>query len=146
MKTKTLFALLPLLFICAITFAQSNDTLKINDSQSDSLEFVIVAEVLAQFPGGQEACIEFIKNNIKYPEEALTKGTSGTVYVSFVVEKDGSLTEITVLRGIGSGCDEEALRIVRLMPKWIPATYQGIIVRQKLNMPIRFFLKNKKKE
>lgn len=92
------------------------------------------------FPGGDEARIEFIRSNIKYPEEAREKGIQGTVFVNFVIESDGSVSNIRVLRGIGSGCDEEAVRVVENMPRWIPGKQKGEAVRVQFNMPIRFVL------
>ena len=79
-------------------------------------------------------------SNIKYPAQARETGTQGIVYVTFVVEKDGSITDIKVLRDIGSGCGEEAIRVVKMMPKWKPAKQRGKAVRQQFNLPVRFVL------
>jgi TonB family protein len=93
-----------------------------------------------QFPGGDEARHKYIASTVKYPAEAIEKGLQGTVYVSFVVEKDGSIGDVKVLRGIGKSCDEEAVRTVRNMPKWTPGLYNGKPVRVLFNMPIYFKL------
>ena len=76
----------------------------------------------------------------KYPAAALEKGIEGTVYIAFIVEKDGSITNAKVIKGIGKPCDMEALRVIRAMPKWIPGTQKGNPVRVQFNMPIKFKL------
>lgn len=101
-----------------------------------------MVDEMPQFTGGDEARIFFLSNNIKYPHKARQKGISGTVYVTFVVEKDGSLSDPKILRGIGEGCDEEVIRVIKLMPKWIPGKQQGEAVRVQFNMPIKFTLAN----
>ena len=77
---------------------------------------------------------------MKYPEEAKEIGIQGKVYVTFVVEVDGSITDVKVLRGIGSGCDDEAVRVVKSMPKWVPGKQRGVPVRVQFNLPINFKL------
>ena len=79
-----------------------------------------IVEQMPEFPGKEKAMMEFVSSNIHYPEEAKDKGIEGRVFVGFVVEKDGSVNEVKVLRGIGGGCDEEAIRVVKAMPKWKP--------------------------
>ena len=95
-----------------------------------------------QYPGGDSARIVFLQSNIKYPPKAIKKHIQGTVYVSFIVEKDGSLSNAKVIKEIGKGCDEEALRVVKLFPKWIPATRNGELVRVLVYLPINFYLPN----
>jgi TonB family protein len=97
-----------------------------------------VVQELPGFLGGDEARLKFISNNIVYPKEALIKNIKGTVYVTFIVEKNGELSEVKILKGIGSGCDEECIRIVKLMPKWDPGKLNGKPVRVQLIMPIKF--------
>ena len=99
-----------------------------------------VVENPPSYPGGDEARIEFLVNNIIYPGSARKNNIHGTVYISFVVGIDGSISDIRVLRGIGGGCDEEAVRVVGLMPNWIPGTQKGKPVRVQFNMPIKFKL------
>ena len=115
---------------------------KVDVKEEEESERVIFTEVeqTSEFPGGLAKLNEFLASNIKYPAQAREKGTHGIVYVTFVVEKDGSITDIKVLRGIGSGCDEEALRVIKMMPKWEPAKHKGKAVRQQFNLPIRFIL------
>ncbi len=100
----------------------------------------IVVEDQPAFPGGEKARMKYLAENIDYPQLARESGIQGTVYVTFVVEKDGSVTDVRILRGIGGGCDEEALEVVRNMPKWKPGKQRGKPVRVQFNMPIRFTL------
>jgi TonB family protein len=115
-----------------------------NTSTEDAV-FVVV-EKMPEYPGGDEALINFLVSNIKYPEEARTKGIQGRVFVTFVVEKNGAVTNVKVIRGIGGGCDEEAIRVVSLMPKWTPGEQHGKTVRVQFNLPIMFSLNDKKAE
>lgn len=103
-------------------------------------EIFTVVEDQPTFPGGDEARIRFLTNNIKYPQMARESSIQGTVYVTFVVERDGSVTDVRVLRGIGGGCDEEAIRVIKAMPKWVPGKQRGKPVRVQFNMPIKFTL------
>ncbi|WP_199119609.1 M56 family metallopeptidase [Pedobacter sp. ASV28] len=96
-----------------------------------------------KFPGGVNDFYKFLGDNIKYPEEAAKQDIEGNVFVSFIVEKDGSLNEIKIDRGLGYGTDEEAVRILKLSPKWTPGTQNGKIVRVKYNLPIKFSLNKK---
>lgn len=92
------------------------------------------------FIGGESARLQFLRNNIKYPKMAIEAGITGTVYVGFVVEKDGSISNVTLLRGIGGGCDEEAMRVTAMMPKWKPGLQQSVPIRGRYRMPIKFTL------
>lgn len=99
-----------------------------------------IVEVMAEYPGGFEKMAEFLGKNIVYPEEAKEKNIQGTVLVSFVVEKNGKITDAKVVRSIGGGCDEEALRVVNAMPKWKPGKQNGKNVRVQFALPIKFKL------
>jgi len=103
-------------------------------------EIFIVVEDPPSFPGGDEARIRFLSENIRYPQMARESGIQGTVFVTFVVERDGSVTDVRILRGIGGGCDEEAIRVIKAMPKWNAGKQRGRPVRVQFNMPIRFTL------
>jgi TonB family protein len=103
-------------------------------------EVYTVVETMPQFPGGEEARIKYMINAIKYPEAAKKQQLQGTVYVSFIVEKDGSISDTKVLRGIGKLCDEEAIRVIEAMPKWTPGLQNGKTVRVKFTIPIQFKL------
>ena len=99
-----------------------------------------IAEEMPVFPGGEQAMMKFVAENINYPQEAKDKEIAGRVFVSFVVEKDGSVDEVKVMRGIGGGCDEEVVRVVKAMPKWKPGKQAGKPVRVNYMMPFNFKL------
>ncbi len=101
---------------------------------------MLVPEISPEFPGGMQALMAFLSNNMRYPALARAQMIQGRVYLSFVVEKDGTVTNIQLLRGIGGGCDEEALRVVGLMPAWKPGRQNGKPVRVVYNLPVRFSL------
>ena len=91
-----------------------------------------------EFPGGTEAMLKFITDNLKYPWEARSKNIEGKVIVSFTVKSNGSVADVETMRRIGGGCDEEALRVVKLMPKWKPGEDQGKPVNVSMILPVRF--------
>jgi len=99
-----------------------------------------VVEKMPSFPGGQGALMEYLKNNVKYPVVAQENGVQGRVTISFVVEKDGSITDVQVARGVDPSLDKEAMRVVKSMPKWIPGMQNGSAVRVKYNVPVLFRL------
>lgn len=101
---------------------------------------VISPEVEAEFPGGADSLMRFIRENVRYPEISKELGEQGRVFVQFVVEKDGSLTDLNVLRGVSKPLDLEAKRVIRLMPKWKPAKLNGENVRSKMIVPITYRL------
>ncbi len=109
-------------------------------------EVYTVVDKQPVFPGGFDSYSKFLISNIKYPEEALKKGVTGTVFITFVIEKDGSVTNVKILRGIGSGCDEEAFRVVKMMPNWVPGELKGKPVAVQFNLPIKFNLDSEKKD
>lgn len=98
----------------------------------------IVTEKGAEFPGGYKSMFQFISQNLHYPPLAIENDVQGKVILSFVVEKDGTLSNIKVLRDIGGGCAQEAVRVVKLMPRWTPAEQNGKPVRSQFNLPINF--------
>ena len=95
---------------------------------------------MPEFPGGSAKLMEYIQKNIKYPMMARESDIQGRVFVNFVVEPDGSISNVAVLRGIGGGCDEEAVRVVNSMPKWKPGKQRGSAVRCAYTVPIIFKL------
>ncbi|MDD3724648.1 MAG: energy transducer TonB, partial [Bacteroidales bacterium] len=109
------------------------------EKQGEEEVFVMVEEN-ASFPGGEKAMFKYISDNLQYPRLAIEKGIQGRVYVTFIVEKDGSITDIKVLRDIGDGCGDEVVRLVKTMPKWKPAKQRGKTVRQQFNLPVMFSL------
>lgn len=97
-------------------------------------------ETPAGFPGGQAAFAKFLGANLKMPDRAQENNVSGKVLVGFVVDKDGRLTELKILKGIGSGCDEEALRVLKMSPRWSPGIQNGLPVKMRFSIPINFTL------
>lgn len=93
-----------------------------------------------QFPGGLKEFYTYLAKAIRYPAQAVKENVQGKVFLTFVIEKDGSISHIIVLRGIGSGCDEEAARVIKASPKWTPAMQGGQAVRQQYTMPVSFTL------
>ena len=121
-----------------------NTIYDVNSTQPDNDSIYEICQVMPEFPGGEQALMKFVSSNVHYPEEAKDKGIEGRVFVSFVVEKDGSVTEVEVRKGIGKLCDEEAARVVKAMPKWKPGMQDGKPVRVHYNLP--FFFKLTEKE
>ncbi len=110
------------------------------EEEETEMIFSGLLEVNAEPEGGMEAFYKYISRNIKYPAQAKRMGIEGKVFVQFVVEKDGSLTDVKAVRGIGAGCDEEAERVVRDAKKWKPGKQRGRPVRQRMVIPIIFTL------
>ena len=100
----------------------------------------VVAENAPEFPGGSDSLYAYIARNIKYPETAKKEKIEGRVFVTFVIEKDGQVSSAKILRDIGGGCGEEAIRVVKSMPKWKPGTQRGNPVRVQFNLPVSFML------
>jgi protein TonB len=100
----------------------------------------VVVEIMPQFPGGESEMMKFINANLKYPVIAQEMGVSGTVIINFVVGRDGKISRIKVMRGIGSGCDEEAVRVLEKMPAWSPGKQGGKPVLVSYTIPFKFKL------
>lgn len=111
------------------------------EEEVDEKEIFTVVENDPEFPGGMEALYKYLAQNIKYPQLAKENGITGKVYVTFVVERDGSIANPKVLRDIGGGCGAEAIRVVKSMPKWTPGKQRGKAVRVQFNLPVVFNLK-----
>ncbi len=144
MKNKILSLSFVLVFFLSINcFAQSTST-----QQAD---VYTKAEVMPEFPGGAMALYEFFKANLQYPERAREKGTEGVVVTSFIVDAEGNLKDINVIKNLDPFMDAEAKRVVSIMPKWKPGMQGGKNVAVQLVQPVRFSLtvpddKNKKKK
>ena len=110
------------------------------DEEVVEQEIFKIVEEMPSFPGGEAKLMEYVSKNIKYPQIARETGIQGRVFVNFVVEPDGSVSNVTVLRGIGGGCDEEAMRVVKNMPKWKPGKQRGKAVRVQYMLPVNFRL------
>ncbi len=112
-----------------------------SDSNYDDDDDMIMGMIVEQkpvFPGGQKALMEFLKSNLVYPKAARDSSIQGRVIVKFTVEKDGSITDVEVVRGVHPALDEEAVRVVSMMPKWKPGTQMGDTVRTKFTLPVLF--------
>jgi len=99
-----------------------------------------VVEQQAEFDGGFEAMAKFIAKNMKYPAQARRMGVEGSVFVSFVVDKEGNISDPQVLKGISADCDKEAIRVVKAMPPWKPGKQNGKPVKSRFVLPIKFRL------
>ncbi len=128
-------AMLLLIFV-AVFFdvAAQNDTFSTKD------EPYMVVEKMPEFPGGEKALSDYLKKEIKYPQSAIKDKIQGLVIVSFIVETDGSVSSVNVLKGVSEELDNEAVRVVKAMPKWTPGYQKSKAVRVMLNLPIRFQL------
>ena len=110
------------------------------ETGDESKTIFTIVEEMPSFPGGDAARNKFLSENIVYPMQASENGIQGTVYVSFIVNTDGKTENIKILRGIGGGCDEEAMRVVKLMPRWKPGKQNGKMVSVFYTMPVYFKL------
>jgi len=115
----------------------AKDNSKITEEEEKPFQ---VVEQMPQFPGGEAEMMKFIKANLKYPVIAQEMGVSGTVIVQFVVGRDGKISRIKVMRGIGSGCDEEAIRVLEKMPAWNPGKQGGKPVMVSYTVPFKYVL------
>lgn len=106
----------------------------------DPNKVYMVVEQQPEFPGGVAAMMKFISQNLKYPSQARRMGTEGSVFVEFVVDQQGTITGAKVIKGIGSGCDEEAVRVVQKMPPWKPGKQNGKAVKVRFVLPLKFVL------
>lgn len=111
-----------------------------DDEEVIEAEIFTVVESMPEFPGGMGELMKYLATNIKYPPLAKESGIQGRVFINFVVEPDGSISNVKVLRGIGGGCDEEAVRVVEAMPKWKAGKQRGKPVRVSYNLPVKFTL------
>ncbi|MFH2096004.1 MAG: energy transducer TonB [Bacteroidota bacterium] len=139
MRTKNMIILAMFVFATIIGMACNPSAINENKTTGGDEEVV-----QPEYPGGVTAMTEFIIRNIKYPDEAKKNGVMGKVIVSFVVKSDGSVADVKAFKGIGSGCDEEAVRVIKLMPEWKPGTKDGKAVDVEMKLPIEFRLDEKK--
>ena len=106
----------------------------------DPNKVYMIVEQQPEFPGGVAAMMKFISQNMKYPSQARRMGTEGSVFVEFVVDQNGNINGAKVLKGIGAGCDEEAIRVVNKMPPWKAGKQNGKAVKVKFVLPLKFIL------
>ena len=110
------------------------------DTHISESQIFMEADRMPEFPGGEDSLSKYLADNIIYPQMAIENSIQGQVFITFVVETDSTISNVNVLRGIGGGCDEEAVRVIESMPKWIPGMQRGKPVRVQYNMPIMFSL------
>ena len=128
-----------LMTLCGVTTLLAQKTVVSQKAQQED-PFTVV-EQMPEFPGGMEGMMTFMKDNMKYPEDAEKQKVEGRVLVQFIVEKDGSLSNVKVLRSVFPSLDAEAVRVVKAMPKWKAVRQKGEPVRVKYTIPIMFKLK-----
>ncbi|HRS40830.1 MAG TPA: energy transducer TonB, partial [Dysgonamonadaceae bacterium] len=110
------------------------------EREEEEEEIFVVVENQPEFPGGQAAMMKFLSENIKYPVIAQENGIQGRVICNFVVERDGSITDVQVVRGVDPSLDKEAVRVIQSMPKWKPGMQRGKPVRVRFTLPVVFRL------
>ena len=113
---------------------------EIEEEDIQEAEIFTIVEEMPDFPGGTQKLADYLAKNIKYPQMARESGIQGRVFISFVVETDGSVSNVNVMRSLGGGCDEEAVRVVKSMPKWKPGKQRGKPVRVSYILPVNFKL------
>jgi protein TonB len=139
---KNILALTSAFFLSLTLSAQQTPPLNPPaESSPNPIYMAMDVDKAPAFPGGQEAQNQFMVKNIKYPAEARNRGIQGVVVISFIVEKDGKITNITVLRNPGGGTAEEAQRLVSAMPNWEPGLKNGQPVRVRMQLPVTFRLR-----
>ncbi len=145
-KAKHLYLLImkkPLNFLCLILlsllFLSSVHAQDLTGNDNDSV--LVFASEMPEYPGGQDAMMKFLSKNMHYPPQAIKSGISGTCIYTFVVGSNGVLSGFVLDKSIGYGCNEEALRVLKLMPKWIPGKNDGVPAPVKVTLPIKFQLK-----
>ncbi len=110
------------------------------EEEEDIDEIFTIVEESAAPSGGMQAFYKFVQKKLKYPAQARRMGIEGKVFVEFIVDKDGTITAVRSVKGIGAGCDEEAVRVIKSHPKWKPGKQRGKPVKQKIILPITFKL------
>lgn len=136
MRALKVTTIIGLFISTTFAVAQEVDTTAV---EKEDLPFQML-DVEPQFPGGTEAMMEFISNNTKYPAIARDQGIQGRVFVTFVVEKDGSISNVEIIRGVHASLDKEAIRVMKSMPKWKPGEQAGKAVRSQMRLPFNFKL------
>jgi len=122
------------IFILFFTYSLKAQQITVKDS------IRTYVEKMPEFPGGQPELMKFLQKNLRYPPEAREKGIQGRVVTQFIVNEDGTISDVLILRSIGGGCDEEVLRIIGMMPKWDPGIQNGVPVKTYFKLPCTFKL------
>lgn len=140
---KYLMSLIACIFLISNAQAQNKNNREVIGVEAPakpprSTSIYTATEQTAAFPGGEKMLYKYLKDNTNYPEIAKKNGISGTVYIDFIVNVDGSIEQVKILRDIGGGCGAEAVRMVKQMPKWRPAKNNGKAVRSYFTLPVQF--------
>ncbi len=123
-----------------IETTESDEKVAIEIEEESDEEFFMVVENMPEFPGGDAGLMKYIQNNVKYPPIAKEYNITGKVYVSFIVDKSGSVTDVKIVRGVDKSLDAEAVRVVKSLPKYKPGKQRGNAVRVMFTIPINFTL------
>ncbi len=123
-----------------IETTESDEKVAIEIEEASDEEFFMVVENMPEFPGGDAGLMKYIQNNVKYPPIAKEYNITGKVYVSFIVDKSGSVTDVKIVRGVDKSLDAEAVRVVKSLPKYKPGKQRGEAVRVMFTIPINFTL------
>lgn len=134
-KARFLLAV-PVIALSLFAFACEKST----ENDLSTKEVFDLVEEAPEFKEGMQGLTEFLMKNLKYPEQARSMGIEGTVYVSFVIDANGSVRDVEILKGIGESCDKEAKRVVEMFPDWIPGKQKGQPVNTRMRLPIKFAL------
>ena len=121
----------------SLVYEQSNNNKSVED---DGIELITAVEKQPEFPGGLEALIKYLSDNVRYPDEALKDAIEGKVIVRFDVNKDGSISDVTIVRSLQPLLDAEAMRVINAMPKWNPGTQRGKPIKVGFTLPVNFSL------
>lgn len=131
----------------AVTFANCNNSmLATNDDKINEISLTnqdqpyVIVEEMPEFPGGEKALLMYVAENVKYPEEAKAKDIEGTVYLKFVVNKEGKVQDVSILRGVDPSIDQEAIKVIENLPEWKPGQQSGKPVDVCMQIPIMFKL------
>ncbi len=132
-------------FLCLLLSTMTNVAQNEGSFYTDTLtgvhyDYKKIIEVAPQFPGGEDSLHHYISSQVRYPKEAQDNQIQGTVYVGLMINEDGSVSDVRIMRGIGGGCDEEAMRIISMMPKWTPAQNKGKPTKVEMCLPVRFIM------
>ena len=131
------FIIMALMAVFGLTTVSAQKTVVAKKNQ----KVFDVVEQMPEYPGGQAALFEYLSKNIKYPADAEKKKVEGKVFVTFVVDSDGKITDVSLLKKVFPSLDAEAIRVISAMPNWIPGRQKGQVVRVKYTVPIMFRLK-----
>lgn len=135
-KMKIISAVLIVQFLSISVFAQL----------PDNKNAAVYVEQMPEFPGGQDSLISFLSQNIKYPAKAITDSLEGKVVAKFIVNTNGSISDVKILYDIGGGCGDEVVRVIMLMPKWNAGKQNGRTVAVYYNLPVAFYLDDYKRK